>query len=177
MRKLIAVLLFALALAPVSSAAAAEPVQAVYDSAAFGLRAEYPATWKVVEGVMGTAVVFASPLDAGGDRFSENVNIVIEDLADHPGMTLGKYVATAEAKLAVYLKEFSLKDRRDATLAGRPAQVIEYTGRQGEFFVHVLQTIALVNGKAYQVTFVGEEDNYARYLPAAKRIMDSVVIR
>jgi hypothetical protein len=54
--------------------------------------------------------------------------------------------------------------------------VIEYPAAGG-VFVHVLQTIALVNGKASQVTFVGEEDNYARYLPAAKRIMDSVVIR
>jgi hypothetical protein len=51
MRKLIAVLLFALALAPVSSAAAAEPVQAVYDSAAFGLRAEYPRPGRLSRGL------------------------------------------------------------------------------------------------------------------------------
>jgi hypothetical protein len=166
----------AFALAPANTDAKAA-AYAVYENKDYAFRAEHPAAWKVVEDFSGFAVIFRSPLESSDDKYSENVNVIVEDLADHPGITADGWSELGISKLQAAIKDFALKDRRDATLAGRPAKVLEYTGRQGEFHIHVLQTITLVNGKAYQVTFVGEEANYARYLPTAKRIIDSVVIK
>ena len=186
MRRLFTALLVAAALVMPSVAAAAPPgadgktaqeATPVYRNADYGLEAQYPAGWKAVEGLMGTAVVFASPLESKEDKFSENVNIIVEDVSAHPGMTLGKYIERAKAKLAVFITEYSPKDSRDSILAGQPAKMIEYTGRQGVFNLHILQAVTLVNGKAYVVTFTAEEGNYERYLPAAKRIIESIAIK
>lgn len=186
MRRLFTALLVAAALViPLAADAAplgadgkaAQDAMPVYRNADSGLEAQYPAGWKAVEGLMGAAVFFASPLESKEDKFSENVNIIVEDVSAHPGMTLGKYIERAKAKLAVFITEYSPKDSRDSILSGQPAKLIEYTGRQGVFNLHILQSVTLIDGKAYVVTFTAEEDNYERYLPAAKRIMDSLAIK
>ncbi len=186
MRRLFTALLVAAALIMPAAAAAAPPgadgktAQAatlVYRNADYGLEARYPASWKAVEGLMGTAVIFASPLESKEDKFSENVNIIVEDVSAQPGLTLGKYIERAKAKLAVFITEYSPKDSRDLILSGQPAKMIEYTGRQGVFDLHILQAVTLINGKAYVVTFTAEEANYERYLPDARRIIESIAIK
>lgn len=183
MKKLFTVLLLAAALAlPLTAAAAPADTGdktekfAVYENQTYSLKMEYPSTWKAAEGVAGAIVVFLSPLESKEDKFSENVNIIVEDVSAHPGMTLGKYIELAKAKLAVFITEYSPKDSRDSILSGQPAKMIEYTGRQGVYNLHILQTVTLIDGKAYVVTFTAEEANYERYLPAAKRIIDSLAI-
>ncbi len=182
-RIIVLLLSFTVAIGTASAApagASAKTVQeefAVYRSPAYGITAEYPAGWKAAEGAMGAIVVFNSPLEGEGDQFSENVNIMGEDLSAYPGMTVGKYAETGIAKLALFFTDFRLLDNRRHTVDGRRARLIEYTGRMGIFQVHVLQAMTIADGKAYVLTFTAEEANYGRYLPAARRIMASFAVK
>jgi hypothetical protein len=168
----------AAAAAPAGAGAKAAPgAFAVYGNPAYGMTAEYPAGWKADEGAAGAVVVFYSPLEGSDDKFSENVNILVEDVSAHPGMTIRKYTETGIAQLASFFTDFRLVDNRRHTVDGRRARLIEYTCRQGEFQLHVLQAMTIADGKAYVLTFTAEEANYERYLPAARRIMESFKVR
>ncbi len=186
MRKLFTALLLAAALAlPVPAAAVsadagaktAQGAAAVYSNKDYGFQAQYPAKWQVVEGAAETTVAFHSPLASAADKFSENVNIIVEDLAAHPGLTLDGYEEIGLANLAAFMPEFTLKDRRKDALAGRPAKLVEFTCRHDVYRLRVLQAMTIANGRAYVVTYTAEEAEYGRYLPAAKKIMASLAIR
>jgi hypothetical protein len=186
MNKLFTALLLAAALAlPVPAAAApadaaaktAQGAFAVYENQAYSLKLEYPSTWKAAEGAAGAIVVFLSPLESKEDLFSENVNVLTEDLSAHPTLTVEGYAEIGIAKLPMYITDYKHIGTRKHTLSGLPAQIIEYTGRQGVFQIHILQAMTIADKKAYVVTFTAEEANYERYLPAARRIIDSLAIK
>lgn len=183
MNKLFTALLLAAALAlPLPAAAAPADAAktenfAVYENQTPSLKMEYPATWKAAEGAAGAIVAFLSPLESKEDFFRENVNVLAEDLSAHPTLTVDGYTGLGIAKLPMYITDFKLIGTRRHTLSGLPAQIIEYTGRQGVFQIHILQAMTIADKKAYVVTFTAEEANYERYLPAAKRIIDSLAIK
>ncbi len=186
MNKLFTALLLAAALAlPLTAAAApadagakkAQGAFAVYDNEEHGFTALYPAKWQVVEGAAETTVAFHSPLISAGDRFSENVNVIVEDLAAHPGLTLDGYEELGLANLAAFMPEFTLKGRSKFTLAGRPAKLVEFTCRQDGYNLHVLQAMTVAGGRAFVVTYTAEEAEYGRYLAAARKVMDSLTLR
>ncbi len=147
-----------------------------YHNPYYDMEIEYPTSWTVNEGFMGSVVAFASPLEPGGDQFSENVSVVVEDLAKNPGMTLAEYEKAAMGPLAKLGTDFKLKDRRNVTISGRPAVLVEYTHRQGAFELHVLQAVIVANGRAYVATFTAEEKSFARYKPVGLQIVNSLEI-
>lgn len=184
MRKFFTALLLAAALVlPVNAAAApANAVLktenfAVYENQTYSFKMEYPSTWKAAEGAAGAIVAFLSPLESKEDFFSENVNVLAEDLSAHPTLTVEGYAELGIAKLPMFITDFKLIGTRKHTLSGLPTQIIEYTGRQGVFQIHILQAMTIANKKAYVLTFTAEEANYERYLPAAKRIIESLAIK
>jgi serine/threonine-protein kinase len=150
---------------------------AVYENADYGLKAEYPAKWQMLEDVRGVVVVFHSPLESTEDRYNDNVNVIVEDVSGHSGMTADAYAESGLAKLPAALADFRLVGSRSETLSGRPARVIEYTGRKGEFRLHFLQAVTVAGGNAYLITYAAEETSYAKYLPVARRIMASMAIK
>ncbi|MDT8904011.1 PsbP-related protein [Anaeroselena agilis] len=186
MRKLFTALLLAAMLAlPIAASAApadagaksAQGAFAVYGNKDYGFQAQYPAGWQVIEGAAETVVAFHSPLTAAGDRFSENVNVIVEDLAAHPGLTLDGYEKLGLANLAAFMPELAVKERRAGTLAGRAAKLVEFTCRQDAYRLHVLQMMTIANGRAYVATYTAEETEYGRFLPAARKIMASLTIK
>lgn len=185
MSKRLAALLLALVIALSAATAAAAgkvigpdagEVFLAYQNPYFDMEIEYPPAWSVREGFMGGLVAFVSPLEPGNDQFSENVNVVVEDLANRPGMTAEGYANACLGPLAKAATDFKLTDRRNVTISGRPAVMIEYTWRQGVFQLHVLQTMIVANGKGYVTTFTAEETSFARYKPVGLQIINSLEI-
>ncbi|MDT8904010.1 DcrB-related protein [Anaeroselena agilis] len=156
---------------------AARDGYAVYENETYGLKAEYPAAWRTLEDVPGVAVVFHSPPESAEDKYNDNVNIIVEDVSGKPGTTAEAYVERGVAGLRASLDDFRLLGNKPGAVSGRPARLLEYTGRRGEFRLHFLQAVTVVGGNAYLVTYVAEEDKYAQFLPLAKRIFASVAIK
>lgn len=150
---------------------------AVFENAALGLKAEYPARWQTLEDVRGVAVVFHSPLESAEDRYNDNVHVIVEDVSGQPGLTVDAFAERGIGKLPASLADFRLVGNKSETVSGRPARLLEYTGRRGDFQLHFLQAVTIANGNAYLITYVAEEDSYARHLPTAQRIFASVAIK
>lgn len=150
---------------------------AVYENADYGLKAEYPARWQTLEDVRGVAVVFHSPPESAEDKYNDNVNIIVEDVPGQPGLTAEAYAERGITGLRGSLEDFRLLGNKSDTVSGRPARLIEYTGRRGDFRLHFLQAVTVAGGNAYLITYVAEEDSYAKHLPAARRILASVAIK
>lgn len=150
---------------------------AVYENAALGLKAEYPAKWQTLEDVRGVAVVFHSLLESAEDKYNDNVHVIVEDVSGQPGLTVDAYAESGVAKLPAALADFRLVGNKSDTVSGRPARLIEYTGRRGDFQLHFLQAVTIANGNAFLITYVAEEGSYAKHLPAAKRVLASVAIK
>lgn len=169
-----------------SAATAAAAVKAIgpdpdevflaYHDPYFDLEIEYPTSWRVQEGAGGSLVAFASPPEPGGAQFSVNVSVAVEDLAGRPGTKLAEYEQAATGLLAKAGSDFALKDRRNVTVSGRPAVLIEYTYRQGISQLHALRSFTIANGKAFVTTFTAEEAGFARYKQVGLQIIDSLEI-
>ncbi len=150
---------------------------AVYENAALGLKAEYPAIWQTLEDVRGVAVVFHSPLESAEDKYNDNVHVIVEDVSAQPWLTAEAYAASGIGKLPASLADFRLVGNKSDTVSGRPARLLEYTGARGDFRLHFLQAVTIADGKAFLITYVAEEGSYAKYLPTAQRILASVTIK
>jgi hypothetical protein len=150
---------------------------AVFENAALGLKAEYPARWQTLEDVRGVAVVFHSPLESAEDKYNDNVHVIVEDVSGQPGLTADAYAESGIAKLPSALADFRLVGNKSDTVSGRPARLLEYTGKRGDFQLHFLQAVTIANGNAFLITYVAEEGSYAKHLPTARRIMGSVAIK
>jgi len=126
---------------------------------------------------MGTVVVFLSPLENAEDKFSENVNLVTEDLTAYPGMTLEKYMEINLAQLSSFVTDYKLIARENSVVSGTPATALIYTGRQGIFQLKFLQVFIVADNRAYVLTFTAEEAQYKKYEAAARGIINSFVMK
>ena len=148
-----------------------------YSNKSYNFQMKYPTAWDVEEGVMGTAVFFLSPLSGPGDEFRENVNIIIEDVSAHPGLTADDYEAVSIDELARTITDFTVIERGRRIVSGRPARTLEFTGTQGMYQIRFLQVYAVSAGRAFVITYTAEDNQYQRYLPAITRMIDTLSLQ
>jgi hypothetical protein len=149
----------------------------IYENKVHNFSIQYPLHWKVVEGFMGSVVAFGSPPESPGDKFSENINIAVEDLTAYPDMTLAKYEELGLAQLTSVMTDFKLMERRSLTISGVPAKQAIFTCRQGVFQLKLMQTYLLADNKALVITFAAEEATYREYEKVAKTMINSVLLK
>ena len=123
------------------------------------------------------AIVFLSPLENDNDKFSENVNVFIEDLTKYPGLTLNKYEGLNLDQLSKLITDFRIIERKDNVISGMPARIIIFSGRQGIYHIKQMQTYIIANNRAYVITFTAEETQYRNYEEVAKKIVNSILIK
>lgn len=149
----------------------------IYENKSYNIAFQYPSDWKFVEGFMETVVAFLSPPENANDTFSENVNLIIDELAQAPGVTLDEYFEVSRAQLATSITDYSLVSTGDSTISGMPAKTLVFTGSQDGFTLKWYQVYIIANNKAYVVTFTAENVKYQQYEPLGKTIIHSLVIK
>lgn len=122
----------------------------VYHNSEQHISLQYPESWGVREGLFGTIVSFISPLNGKNDQFSENINVVTENVGSD--MTLDDYYKASEANLKKYFTQFKVIKIDSASLGGSPARIVTYNATQGTVKLHTTQIFSLNSGKAYIVT-------------------------
>lgn len=136
---------------------------------------EFPEDWENERDSFGAVIIFFSPLTGDGDQFSENVNVVVEDLAG-ADLTLDEYVELAVSQLVDFIPDIDIYDEFDDEMDTQPSRVIAYTGSQEGVTYNWVQEIALFEGSAYIITYTGEDD-FETYLPHAAEIFESFDFR
>jgi len=152
-----------------SSSAAAEGSK-TYRNPYFNFTVNYPENWEAGE-ISGIAY-FRTPREGTQDTFSENINIIVDNLTGNP-VNLEQYTAYFFAVAPTSITGFQLVEKGTVVINGRDASFIVYASVQnGARLRHKLYQI-VDDKKGYNLTYTALEVNYDTFLPQAEEIMRS----
>ena len=128
-------------------------------------------------GTNGTTFFIYSEASDPNDKFRENVNLLVQDLSQYPGMNLEKYTEISVNQIKNMITESNLEISKTYFSKPRPYQHVIYTGKQGMFKLKFEQYYFISDNKAYVLTYTSEEKNYLKYLGSAQIILNSFRIK
>ena len=146
-----------------------------YKNDEFGIQLNYPNTYQVKEGLMGTVAAFLSPLKDSTDLFQENLTVLVQDLSSQP-MTLKEFTELSLSQIPQVITDANIISSEAASLAGNPANKVVYTGKQGQYNLKWMQLWTIVDTSAYLLTYTTEIDEYDDYSKEALPMVDSFAI-
>lgn len=132
---------------------------------------QYPTDWRVdTSGLMGTELLLFSPLEGESDLFSENVNVLIQDLSGL-NIDLEQYKQITDSQLDVYANKGGVLESVIVQTGASKSYIVHYTMRQGELNLKILSICFIKNEKAYLATFTAEVDKYEQFKELGEGIL------
>ena len=150
---------------------APEPTTSTYENTEYHFTMTYPKKWEMQEPATGPTVIFFSPLGEQ-DQFSENVNILIQNLGEK--FTLDEYTDASIKALQNGLPDFTLVESERVAIGDVPAQRITYTGTYEGAPLKWKQWIFLKGSHDYIATYTGEQDQFDASAAEATDIVESL---
>jgi serine/threonine protein kinase len=148
-----------------------------YQDANYGIKISYPKRWSIQEtpdGVTGDVARFLSPKEGKADEFQENLSISVKDLSSQP-RSLNEYTEESVWIIRTH-SDASAPPASAATLGHRQAMEVVFAGKEGNIQVQRLEIWTVKNNKAYVITYTAERGKYSKFLPAARKMIDSFEI-
>jgi hypothetical protein len=134
----------------------------------------YPSNWKIDNsGTRGTSFFLFSEKTDTNDDFIENINLLIQNL-EKMNIDLNKFVEISEGQI---INNGNLIESKRLKKNGIECQQLIYEMRKDKFHCKLIQYYFIKNEKAYVLTFCGESNVYEKYIPTAKKIMDSFKVK
>lgn len=134
---------------------------------------KYPTDWRLdTSRLMGTELLLFSPLEGEGDLFTENVNVLIQDLSGQ-NIDLQQYRKITESQLAVYANKDGVQESVIVKTGSSECYIVHYTMRQGELNLNIESICFIKNEKAFLVTFTTEIDKYEKFKELGESILSS----
>ena len=134
---------------------------------------DYPESWQARE--VGKAVTLSAPRESERDKFSENVQIVAEDLSKAPlEIGLIEYHRAGLKSAEKFLTGFKALEEARTQWLDRDTIVMLYTAQvRGELFK--FKDYKFMIGKtAYVLTYTARAADFDTYLAAAENVMRSI---
>ena len=124
-----------------------------------GFSIAFPDGWTLMENPPpGVLIAARSPLAGPTDTFTENINVVIEDLPRNA--TTAEYGAAARENFAKAVQGFKVLDKGTLEIDGRQAEYFTYTMPYGEYPLHNIVYYLVVERKTYLITCGGVEGSF-----------------
>jgi len=140
-----------------------------------GFEIFYPDGWRVdTSGTMNSKVFFFSPLEGPEDKFSENLNVMIQNLGGHQ-IDIQKYKEISEQQIKVMFSDGKLLESKVVDNNGREEYRLSYEFSQGIFKLKVSAICFIKNDMAYLATFTSEMSKFERYQEVANKMLVSFV--
>lgn len=146
-----------------------EQMNQTYTNLASGIKIQYPSNWQQEQpNDTSTIIRFRSPTNG------------FLSIGVHSGVP-SKIKLTEETAAGINLlnkifERFNLTDITSTTLAGNPAQRIEYTARQDQVDLKFIQIVTIKDGKEYIITFGAAKGQFQNDVPAVQKMIDSFQI-
>lgn len=138
---------------------------------------EYPSTWELNTSIGNGAKFFLlSMLTSPNDQFRENINLMIEDLADKD-ISLNYYVESAVNQLSKFISRYKLIENKRMFKHDIEFQKVVYSGQQGVFKLIFEQYVWVFDDKAYVLTFTCEKSQIDSYKEIGESILDSFMFK
>lgn len=137
---------------------------------------QYPKTWAIdTTKQLGADLFIFSQSDSVGDKFRENVNVMIQDLKGL-NIDLDKYIAVSEEQIRNMVTKAQIIESKRINQSGREFHKLIFSGDQGIFALKVEQYYFLFNEKAFVVTLTTEHGKFDTYREIGEEILRSFSI-
>lgn len=134
---------------------------------------QYPKNWSLdTSRMMGTEFFVFSPLENESDKFSENVNGIIQDLSGQ-NIDLEKYKQITDKQLTEMVTDCKIFESSIIKTNQREYYKATYAMTQGKFRLKTTSICFIKNDKAYLITFSAEFDKYDLYKKTGEEILNS----
>jgi hypothetical protein len=134
---------------------------------------EYPKSWKTdTSKLMGADLFILSPLENAADKFSENINILIQDLAGQ-NIDLEKYKEITELQIKELVTDGKIIESLILNNGVQPCYKITYEMIQAELRLKITSLCYISSNKAYLITFSSTIDKYDQYKKIGENILNS----
>lgn len=135
----------------------------------------YPSNWEAKYN--SSIVLFYSPKDDINDQFRENVNVIIQDLSNHP-LNISEYTDLTKKQIIDALGEGTILSIKDVKLADYKAKEIIYKMNKKtldgkDFNLQFKQVYFLQDNIAYLITYTAEITRFEQYLVFADKMINS----
>jgi hypothetical protein len=138
-----------------------------------GYTIQYPDNWDLDKsGQNGTSFLILSKLTSTGDKFRENVNLLIQDLSGK-NITLDKYVEISEGQVKSMIKNGKILESKRLNSNKHEFHKMIYTGEQGMYSFKFEQYYWIKDNKVYILTFTCELNQFDSFKETGERILNS----
>ncbi|WP_339684569.1 hypothetical protein [uncultured Nonlabens sp.] len=134
---------------------------------------EYPSNWILNDsGDNGTKIFLYPTNSESSDIFTENINLIIQNLSDAP-ITLEKYKGLVEKQISGMLTEPKISSSEIENKNGLKCHQLIAEGKSGDYKFKTIIYTYLIDKQIYSLTFVTLYDNYEKNHIESLKIMDS----
>jgi len=138
-----------------------------------GYSIQYPADWVLNKsGQSGTSFGLITKHTSDEDLFSENVNLIIQDLSELK-YDLDKFTDVSEEQIRTMVTNSNLLESSRQNSNGLEFQKIIYTGDFGTFNLTIEQYYLIKNNKAYVLTLTCETPRFEAYKETGEKILNT----
>ena len=141
------------------------------------LSIQYPNDWTLTHnGEMGTLFIIKSELTSTKDDFSENINLVTEDISTFE-VTLDMYADVSVTNIERMVEGVEMITNTRIKGEDKDFHKLVYSSNQNGYLLVYEQYLWVTNSTAYVLTFVGKKGEYEAFKEIAEKIMDSFRIK
>ena len=134
---------------------------------------QFPENWRLdTSRFMGTEFYIFSPLENDTDKFSENVNGLIQDLGTQ-NINIEKYKEITDKQFAEMAPDCNVLESSIIKTNEKEYFKTTYSMTQSIFRLKITSICFIKNSKAYLVTFSAEFDKYEQYKKVGEEIINS----
>jgi hypothetical protein len=134
------------------------------------LQISYPASWQIIE-YPNVAFLFIRPLEEKGQKFRENVNLII---SDSKGLNLEAYTAINKKQLQAQLINYKHISTSNKIIDNKTFKEIIYKHTSNDLQLQVVYYYVIINNKVYEFTFSTLQSSYENYYPVFTKIISSL---
>ena len=132
-----------------------------------------PGNWSVDSSKQfGSELFFNAPIDSIGDKFRENVSVMVQNIAGKD-VSMERFVAVSENQIRAMAPELVILE--DTTISTAPVTYhkMHFTCKQGQFALEIEQFYFVTATRAYVITFTSEQKKFNQYQVTGEKILAS----
>ncbi len=138
---------------------------------------KYPKNWQLDSSkTMGTDLIIFAPLENESDQFSENVNIIIQNLAGK-NIDLEKYKQITDKQFENPAFNIKVSESEIVKIGNESFYMTTYEMTQGKRRLKISSKCFIKNDKAFLVTFTSEIEKYESYKEMGDEILNTFKLR
>jgi PsbP len=134
---------------------------------------EYPKSWRLdTSKRMGTEFFLFSPLENQADQFSENVNVIVQDLTGQ-NINLEDYKTITDKQITDFVTEPKVFESIIKKTGNKEYFRVVYAMTQGKIRLKITSICFIKDDKAYLITFSTELEKHEQYEKIGEKILNS----